>query len=367
MSQTFKFKDEQGLAGFVQERVHPVFITGGQTRGADLTHDRIDMTGLSGVVDYEPGALTMVAKAGTTLQHIEEVLKAEGQQLAFEPTILNNALGASGASTIGGVFATNASGPRRIQAGAARDFLLGVRYVDGHGNVIKNGGRVMKNVTGYDIVKLMAGSWGTLGLLSEVSFKVLPMPTAQATLVISGINADVAVDVMTASLNTAFDVNGVAYDIAAKCTYVRLEGFEQSVKYRTQSLIEILGTQRDITVYEDAESGNVWSKIRMLAAISDQRGDLWKISVRPTDGPQIVQKLGLTSGIMDWSGGLIWAKLDSGKTAREILGDIPGHAINLSAKMGLKFSNTNAALTHLQGAIREKFDPKGIFNPGLMG
>ena len=367
MSQTFKFKDEQDLAGFVQERVDPVFITGGQTRGVDLKHDRVDMTGLSGIVDYEPGALTMVAKAGTTLEHIEEVLKAEGQQLAFEPTIFNTALGTSGASTIGGVFTTNASGPRRIQSGAARDFLLGVRYVDGHGNVIKNGGRVMKNVTGYDIVKLMAGSWGTLGLLSEVSFKVLPMPAAQATLVVSGINADVAVDVMTASLNTAFDVNGVAYDIAAQRAYVRLEGFEQSVKYRTKSLMEILGVQRDISVYEDAENGKVWSNIRMLSAISNQRGDLWKISVRPTDGPQIIQKLGLTSGIMDWSGGLIWAKMDAGKTARDILGEMAGHAINLSAKTGLKFSNTNSALTHLQGAIREKFDPKGIFNTGLMG
>ena len=367
MSQTFNFKDEQDLAGFVQERVDPVFITGGQTRGVDLKHDRVDMTGLSGVVDYEPGALTMVVKAGTTLQQIEEVLKAEGQQLAFEPTILNDALGTSGASTIGGVFATNASGPRRIQAGAARDFLLGVRYVDGCGNVIKNGGRVMKNVTGYDIVKLMAGSWGTLGLLSEVSFKVLPMPVAQATLVISGINADVAVDVMTASLNTAFDVNGVAYDIAAQRAYVRLEGFEHSVKYRTKSLMNTLSVDRDIAVVENDDSADAWSDIRMLSAISNQLGDLWKISVRPTDGPQIVQKLGLVSGIMDWSGGLIWAKLDAGKTAREILCDIPGHAINLSAKTGLKFSNINPALAHLQGAIREKFDPKGIFNPGLMG
>ena len=367
MSQTFKFKDEQDLAGFVQEHVDPVFITGGQTRGVDLEYDRVDMTGLSGIVDYEPGALTMVAKAGTTLQNIEEVLKAEGQQLAFEPTILNTALGTSGASTIGGVFATNASGPRRIQAGAARDFLLGVRYVDGHGNVIKNGGRVMKNVTGYDIVKLMAGSWGTLGLLSEVSFKVLPMPAAQATLVISGINADIAVDVMTASLNTAFDVTGVAYDIAAQCAYVRLEGFEQSVKYRTKSLMDTLAVDREIAVLENDDSAAAWSNIRMLSAISNQCGDLWKISVRPTDGPQIVQKLGLASGIMDWSGGLIWAKFDAGKTVRDILGDIPGHAINLSAKTGLKFSNTNPALTHLQSAIREKFDPKGIFNPGLMG
>ena len=367
MRQTFKFKDEQDLAGFVRERVDPVFITGGQTRGVDLEYDRIDMTGISGIVDYEPGALTMVAKAGTTLQHIEEVLKAEGQQLAFEPTTLNNTLGTSGDSTIGGVFATNASGPRRIQAGAARDFLLGVRYVDGLGNVIKNGGRVMKNVTGYDVVKLIAGSWGTLGLLSEVSFKVLPMPVAQATLVISGIDTDVAVDVMTSTLNTAFDVNGVAFDIAEQRAYVRLEGFEKSVKYRTKSLIEILGTQSDIIVYEDSESANLWSNIRTLSAISSQSGDLWKISVRPTDGPKLVQRLALVSGIMDWSGGLIWTKLEAGKAARDILGEFQGHAVNLSAKTGLKFSNTNSALTYLHGAIRNKFDPKGIFNPGLMG
>ena len=131
--------------------------------------------------------------------------------------------------------------------------------------------------------------------------------------------------------------------------------------------MDIFGARRDITVLENEESANAWSRIRILSAISDQSGDLWKISVRPTDGPQVVKKLDLTAGIMDWSGGLIWAKLAAGKTVRDILGDIPGHAVNLSAKAGEKFSNTNPALTHIQKAIREKFDPKGVFNPGLMG
>lgn len=367
MTQIFSFKQEQDLAGFVQERVDPIFITGGQTRGVNLECDRVDMTGLSGIVDYEPGALTMIAKAGTSLEHIEQVLTAEGQQLAFEPTILNHALGLSGVSTIGGVFATNASGSRRIQAGAARDFLLGVRYVDGLGNVIKNGGRVMKNVTGYDIVKLMAGSWGTLGLMTEVSFKVLPMPVTQSTLIISNIDADAGVDVMTGSLNTAFDVNGVAYDIAARCAYIRVEGFEKSVEYRSKSLKDSLSTQYEINVCADVDSADIWSKIRNLSPISDQSGDLWKISVRPTDGPKIVKSLGLTCGVMDWSGGLIWAKLDANRTAGDVLGHIPGHAVNLSAKAGAKFSNSNAALADLQSAIQAKFDPKAVFNPGLMG
>ena len=367
MSQTFKFLEEQELSSFVQERADPIFIRGGQTRGVDLEYDCIDVTGLCGVVDYEPGALTMVAKAGTSITHLEEVLKAEGQHLAFEPTILNQALGTTGVSTIGGVFATNASGSRRIQAGAARDFLLGVRYVDGLGNVIKNGGRVMKNVTGYDIVKLMAGSWGTLGVLTEVSFKVLPMPAAQATLVVSDIDVDTAVDLLTASLSTAFDVNGAAYDVSARCAYIRIEGFEKSVAYRSKSLKDHLGAQNEISTLENDNSANLWAEIRNLSSISGQDGDLWKISVRPTDGPQVVKKLGLTSGIMDWSGGLIWAKLNPGKLASEVLGNTMGHAVNLSAKAGAKFSNSHAALMRLQGAIRAKFDPKGIFNPGIMG
>ncbi|MGB1752480.1 MAG: FAD-binding protein, partial [Paracoccaceae bacterium] len=158
-----------------------------------------------------PGALTMVARAGTPLSEIKSVLAAEGQQLAFEPTDYKSVLNRSGTSTIGGVFATNSSGARRIQCGGARDFLLGVRFVDGQGMLIKNGGRVMKNVTGYDLVKLMAGSWGTLGVMSEVSFKVLPAPEKTASLLLETLNHKVAVAAMAAALGSPYDVSGAAY------------------------------------------------------------------------------------------------------------------------------------------------------------
>ena len=168
-------------------------IRGGGTRaglGHGVTGQLVDTTGLKGVALYEPGALTIVAAAGTPLETIEKTLAKEGQRLPFEPMDHRALYGTNGKSTIGGVVAANVSGPRRIQAGACRDSLIGVRFVDGEGTVIKNGGRVMKNVTGYDLVKLMAGSHGTLGVLSEVAFKVLPMPEAGATVIVHGLDTD---------------------------------------------------------------------------------------------------------------------------------------------------------------------------------
>ncbi len=172
---------------------------GGGTRsvGRPVTGDVVQTGGLSGISLYEPGALTLVVKAGTPLAEIEAALEAEGQRLPFEPMDHRGLLGTDGTPTIGGVVASNASGPRRIQVGACRDFMLGVRFVDGQGTVIKNGGRVMKNVTGYDLVKLLCGSWGTLGVLSEVSLKVLPKPGSAATLTLHGLDVAQAVAAMS--------------------------------------------------------------------------------------------------------------------------------------------------------------------------
>ena len=176
---------EAELAELVAGSKGPLVVRGGGTR--TLGHavgEVLETGGLSGVELYEPGALTLVARAGTPLAQVDAVLAAERQRLSFDPPDLRALLGRNGVSTLGGVVAANASGPRRVQSGAARDALLGVRFVDGSGTVIKNGGRVMKNVTGYDLVKLLAGSRGTLGVLTEVSFKVQAMPEAEATLVI---------------------------------------------------------------------------------------------------------------------------------------------------------------------------------------
>ena len=203
---------EGELAEIVRDaaaRARPLAIEGGRTRGigGEVEGAPLSTAGLRGITLYEPGALTLVVRAGTSLAEVEAALAAEGQQLPFEPWDARPLTGANGEPTIGGVVATNASGPRRIQAGACRDSLVGVRFVDGTGAVVKNGGRVMKNVTGLDLVKLMAGSHGTLGVLTEVSFKVLPRAEAMVTVTLDGLDVATAIRAMTAAMATPYDVS----------------------------------------------------------------------------------------------------------------------------------------------------------------
>ncbi|MEM6676312.1 MAG: FAD-binding protein, partial [Pseudomonadota bacterium] len=200
-------ESEAALAEAVAEAAGagaPIEIRGGGTRsglGRPVQSERtITTTALSGITLYEPGALTLVAQAGTPLAEIETALDAEGQMLPFEPMDHRPLLGTEGAPTLGGAVATAAAGPRRLSAGGTRDSMIGVRYVDGTGQAVANGGRVMKNVTGYDLVKLMAGQHGTLGVLTEVGFKVLPKPAATATLLLDGLDEATAVAAMCAAM-----------------------------------------------------------------------------------------------------------------------------------------------------------------------
>ncbi|MFT4961544.1 MAG: glycolate oxidase FAD binding subunit, partial [Paracoccaceae bacterium] len=202
---------EAELAEMVAAATGALAIQGGGTRGVSVPGTVLSLAGLSGVDLYEPGSLTIVAGAGTPLAAIEAVLSEQNQRLAFEPMDHRGLMGTTGEPTIGGVVAANVSGPRRIQAGACRDFLLGVRFVDGAGVAIKNGGRVMKNVTGYDLVKLLAGSWGTLGVLSQVSLKVLPVSETQMTLMIRDVDVQGAVATMSRALGSPFEVSGAAF------------------------------------------------------------------------------------------------------------------------------------------------------------
>ncbi len=181
---------EEELSAIIAGAKAPLRIVGGGTRpvGRPVAGNILETSGIAGISLYEPGALTIVARAGTPLAEVEAALAVEGQRLAFEPADWRGLLGTTGEPTLGGMVAANVSGPRRVQAGACRDALLGVRFVDGTGAVVKNGGRVMKNVTGYDLVKLMAGAWGTLGVLTEVSLKVLPAPESVAVLVLEGLD-----------------------------------------------------------------------------------------------------------------------------------------------------------------------------------
>ncbi|MEQ5871967.1 FAD-binding protein [Sagittula sp. NFXS13] len=361
---------EAELAEMVRDATGGLRVRGGGTRPVGSgAGEVLDTTGLSGIHLYEPGALTVVAGAGTPLSEIERRLDAEGQRLAFEPMDHRGLLGTAGESTIGGVVAANVSGPRRIQAGACRDFLLGVRFVDGQGTVIKNGGRVMKNVTGYDLVKLMAGSRGTLGVLSEVSLKVLPKPEAAATILIDGLDDAQAVSAMARGLGSPFDVTGAAHlpegPDGHAVTLLRVEGFSESVDYRADTMATLFGDLPVRVERDPVRVAQLWTDIRDVAPMKGANGDVWRISCKPSDAPALVEALAPTSHIFDWGGGLIWALMPEGTDARTRLGMIDGHATRVrGAGTTPVFPPESAPVAALTRAIRQRFDPRGILNPG---
>ncbi|MEN8893154.1 FAD-binding protein [Planktotalea arctica] len=362
---------EAELAELILGATAPFAIRGGGTRlVGPKAGDVLETDGLSGISLYEPGALTMVAGAGTPISEIEVALSAENQRLAFEPSDLRDVLGTIGESTIGGVAASNASGPRRISAGACRDFMLGVRFVDGAGNVVKNGGRVMKNVTGYDLVKLMSGAHGTLGVLSEISFKVLPDVEMQLCLRLEGLEADMTVAAMSAALGSAFEVSGAVRDVDG-AVLLRLEGFEASVRYRAEQLRSVLAPFGEITVIDDqAICEDLWRDIRDARAFAGG-GDLWRISVKPSDAPAVLEVIQPEKAMLDWGGGLIWAEVASGKNVRAKM-SVAGHATLMRAS-DTSFAKLNrfhpepAPLAKISAGLRARFDPKSLFNSGLMG
>ncbi|WP_415401141.1 glycolate oxidase subunit GlcE [Tateyamaria sp. SN3-11] len=365
-----KVKTEDAVAEAVASAQGPLVVRAGGTRsvGRPVVGETLDVSGLSGVTLYEPGALTIVAQAGTPLAEIEATLAAENQRLAFEPYDLTGLLGTSGQSTIGGVIATNASGPRRIQAGAARDFALGVRFVDGAGNVIKNGGRVMKNVTGYDLVKLMCGSWGTLGVLTEVSLKVLPSVEAVTTLVIEGLTPAQAVAAMSAALGSPYEVSGAAWIDGA--VWLRLEGFSSSVDYRANALQDLLRSHGEMTRSDSVD----WTRVRDAVPLHGADA-VWRVSVKPGDGPAVIAALpDGCDAMMDWGGGLIWVGQSGGDAAAThttLQSAIAGHATLMKGPEALRaavpvFQPEAPGVAALSTALRARFDPRGILNPGLM-
>ncbi len=371
--------NEIELAEAVATAEGPLRVTGGGTRpvGNPVTGEVLSTARLTGIELYEPGALTIVVKAGTPLAEVEAALGAEGQRLPFEPMDHRKLLGTAGDPTIGGVVAGNVSGPRRIQAGACRDSLIGVRFVDGAGTAIKNGGRVMKNVTGYDLVKLMAGSHGTLGVLSEVSFKVLPDTAARAVLLIEGLDPARAVEALSLALTSPFEVTGAAHTTkgvdGVPVTMIRIEGFEDSVTYRAARLTDLLKGFGDIDVERNPErTAAVWGWVRDVETFAGREGDVWRISVRPSDAPALVAAIAPAECLLDWGGGLVWALAEEGTDLRARMAAINGHATLVRATDDTKralgaFHPEPAPLAAISAGLRARFDPKGILNRGLMG
>ncbi len=371
-------RTEDELAEMVRAANAPLRIEGGGTRGmaARVEGEALSTAGLSGISLYEPGALTLVAQAGTPLAEVEQALAKEGQRLAFEPMDHRGLLGSAGTPTIGGVVAGNVSGPRRIQLGACRDFLLGVRFVDGSGRVVKNGGRVMKNVTGYDLVKLMAGSHGTLGVLTEVSLKVLPAPAATGMLVCEGLEDAPAVAALSAALGSPYEVTGAAHvpgpDGGAARTMIRIEGFPNSVGYRLEELRKLLTAHGDFAPQSDPETVlSAWEAVRDVRDFAEASGNVWRLSVKPSDAPGIVASLNGVQAIYDWGGGLVWLRVPEGFDDARIRAAVDargGHATLVRGRSNLPAFHPAAGPTAaLEAGLRARFDPRGRLNPGLMG
>jgi len=346
----------------------------------------LDLSDLSGVVDYAPEELVITLRAGTPLRDVEALLAQRNQMLAFEPPDLGPLLGREpGEGTLVGTLSGNFAGPRRLSAGAARDHLLGFSGVNGRGEAFKSGGRVMKNVTGYDLSKVIAGSWGTLAVLDEVSVKTLPAPDQTRTLVLLGLDDASAVKAMCAAMGSPHDVSGAAH--VPGRTAIRIEGVAPSVEARLKGLRELLAAAgAAMEELGTLESRAFWREVRDVAplkAANDAAKDsiVWRISCPPTEGPAIVARIKrqrpTAEHFYDWSGGLVWLALPASADAdhvvvRGAIGMTGGHATLVRAPEAVRaavsvFHPQSPALSALAARVKESFDPKGLFNPGRMG
>jgi glycolate oxidase FAD binding subunit len=357
----------------------------------------LDVSALSGISLYEPEELVLSAGAGTSLSEIEETIAGCDQQLAFEPPNLSHLLGHDGGKgTIGGNIACNLSGPRRIKAGAARDHFLGFQAISGRGDHYKSGGRVVKNVTGYDLCKLLAGSWGTLGVMTGLTIKVLPAPEKTRTVLVMGLDGNQAVTAITRAFHSPHDVTGGAWmpqnlttgsvasyvrDASASVTAIRVEGPGPSVEYRCRVLREDLATFGPTEELHGHNSGRFWTEIRDVLPFA-QEGDnrpVWRISIPPQAGAGLAARLSAAPGadaFLDWGGGLIWLAVPQTDAAaadaiRSAVAETGGHATLIRAPDELRatipvFEPPSNGVAKLSARIKESFDPLGILNPGRM-
>lgn len=354
----------------------------------------LDVSGLTGITLYEPEELVLSAKAGTPLSEIEALLAKNGQELAFEPMDYAPLLkGEVGRGTIGGVLAANLSGPRRLKAGAARDHVLGIRAVSGRGEVFKSGGRVVKNVTGYDLSKIMAGSWGTLAVVTDVTFKVLPRAETEATLVVKDLSEEQAAAAMALAMGSSAEVSGAAHlpeSVAGRvlertlrgkgATILRLEGFAPSVAYRFDLLAKLLSNQGVIEKLDAEQSKQLWREIRDCKPFADgSPRPVWRISMAPTQAHHMVMGLRMEAAVdafYDWQGGLVWLRMEMEPEAdavrRLIAAHGGGHATLVRAAPAWRgaiavFQPQPPALAALSSGLKQQFDLHNILNPGKMG
>ena len=366
----------------------------GWGRPVDATR-QLTSAAMSGILSYHPEELILTARAGTHMSEIVQVLAERNQHLAFEPPDFGplypgEDAGAKHAGTLGGILATNLSGPRRFKAGAARDHFLGFTAVNGRGEIFKGGGPVVKNVTGYDLPKLMAGSFGTLVLLDEVTVKVLPRPEKIRTVLLYGLDAAAANAAMTKALGGPYDISGAAYlpDFQAQeskvdfvggqgsVTALRVEGSGPSVEHHCAALRrDFAGPSEEL---HSKNSITLWREIRDVAGFFEDDTILWRVSIPPSHGAEVTGNFSIdlpgSNFIFDWGGGLVWLSLpaDGGAYADKVRGALKpcgGHATLIRAS---EAERRKVAVFEIEGSlalmrrVKHTFDPECIFNPGRM-
>ena len=364
------------------------------------TNAVLDLSALNAVTAYEPNELIITVQAGAPLADVQSLIDSKNQQFAFEPVNTSQLLGTPGAGTIGGMIGAGLAGPRRIKAGGARDHLLGAHAVSGFGDSFKAGGRVVKNVTGYDLCKLLAGSWGTLAVMTEVTLKVMPRPESERTLMLRGLDDITANRAMTAALGSPFDVSGAAHvadstvragagaltDLGSPreaVTLLRLEGITASAVHRAAALAAVLAPFGMAEILEDAASAVAWRSVRDVqpfAANGSLGGwPVWRIVCPPASGGVLGERLSRDTGgevIYDWGGGLIWAALPPRPDAqaalvRQRVNAVGGHATLIRASAQVRrdvdvFHPQQDGLAALGERVRLSFDPKNILNRGRL-
>lgn len=379
------------VAGALAAEEPVEIVAGASKRGLGRpmqTPHVLDLSRLAGIRDYAPSELVLTAGAATPLAEIEKVLAKHGQMLAFEPPDWRGLLADGGTPTLGGVLACNLAGPRRLKAGAARDHFLGFRGVSGRGEIFKAGGKVVKNVTGYDLCKLLAGSYGTLAALEEVTIKVLPRPETEATVLLAGLAPDTATRLMAAALGSPHDVSGAAYlpkgyasEVSPQSVLLRVEGPAPSVAFRREKLRDQFGMS---SILDSATSGRLWKALGEASPISEPRDRaIWRVSAAPMRGAEVAETVTRTldaKWFLDWGGGLLWLAMpeqgDAGAAAiraaiRGPDGRGTGHATLVRGSPALRravpvFEPQPAPLAALSRRVKEAFDPAHILNPGRM-
>lgn len=353
-------------------------IRGGGSKaavGAPRDGETLDLTGFAGVVDYAPAELVLVAGAGAPLAEIEALLAGEDQMLAFDPFDIAPLFGEQpGRATIGGAVASGLGGSRRLSGGGARDHLLGFEAVSGRGETIIGGARVVKNVTGYDLPKLIAGSWGRLAALTSLTLKVLPRPRASATLAIAGLRPDQAQAAMDAAMASHAEIAAAAHLPPAQGeparTLFRLTGFEPSVAARSRLLPSLLSEFGRVAPLASDEADRLWRDLRDVAPLAGER-PLWRIVVPTSRGGGVAVGLEERGAdwLLDWAGGLVWACHHDADEIRAIARGAGGHATLIRAPEAMRartpfLDPPQPGVARLAERLRRAFDPTGVFETG---